>query len=56
MADVEEAPRCFVNNFQELSELVLKCKNRDQPCFVSVSKHSLDHLEGVRPCVQIPSS
>ena len=49
MADVEEAPRVSVSfYFQEiLSGLERKCKNSDQPWFVSVFKHSLDHSEGV---------
>ena len=54
MADVEEGlwfsvSFDFVNVIFKkcLSELESKCKNRDQPCFVSVIKHLLDHSEGV---------
>ena len=54
MADVEEAPRVSVSFYvvnvmfkRFLSGLERKCKNNDQPWFVSVFKHSLDHSEGV---------
>ena len=50
MADVEEAPRVSVIFYvvkvifkRFLSGLERKCKNNDQPWFVSVFKHSLDH-------------
>ena len=50
MADVEEDPmfsvRFYVVNVI-FKGLEYKCKNSDQPWFVSVFKHSLDHSEGV---------
>ena len=54
MADVEEAPRVSVSFYvvnvifkSFLSGLERKCKNNDQPWFLSVFKHLLDHSEGV---------
>ena len=52
MADVEEDPRFsvrfyVVNVIFKGLETQYKCKNSDQPWFVSVFKHSLDHSEGV---------